>query len=458
MPQGNSGWGRRPLPQYSTWPSGDPRWQRRLPAAKGGPATSPPSVLTVGINGIGINSSTGLAFANVISSINPRTASNAPYGPINLVPNPSFEEDAVGAAPASWQPSILENNVGATLTCQSSAGAQSGSKAMRVVTTAALVSEGAEVSLPGTFLGGQPYTLSLYMKGNAGGEQIFPGLGVPGDLVQTGATLTTNWVQSTVSWTPSANRNNVTVFIQHSAASAVTFFIDAVQVTATSSAITYFDGDQTGYQWLGTAGNSASQQTGTWWWLYYGTQLPLPSGSQTQAQFLGFGTTPLTETITLTGLTVGQTYYIAAVAQNSGGTMIGGTIPFVAVPTLQPATQPVVPFGQPSVTIPHFNLPFTLVTSGSQQGAVVVEQDTLEEVFAAVTTAVQCPLGACKVFPNFGVPNMTFAQAPLDTSEMVAAIQEWEPRANADILSQLSADGTGGTLSIMISSAGTETT
>lgn len=179
----------------------------------------------------------------------------------NAVPNPSFEHDTVGGAPASWSPSISYNAAGATLTVQTSAGAQSGANAMRVVTTAS-ATEGAEASLSGTFLSGVPYTLSAYMKGSVGGESVALGIGSGSDFVAVNEGLTTGWQRFSVVWTPSADRTGVSVFLQHQPASVVTFFVDAVQVSETSGPIGFVSGDLGGFVWSGTAGASTTLSTG----------------------------------------------------------------------------------------------------------------------------------------------------------------------------------------------------
>lgn len=178
----------------------------------------------------------------------------------------------------------------------------------------------------------------------------------------------------------------------------------------------------------------------TSWWIAYGTTLPLSPGTPTASAAIGSGTTPITVTFELSGLITGTTYYVAVVGQSAAGTVYGQTVSFVAQ-SVTTTTQPPAPFGQPFVTIPHFNVPFSLVTSGTQSGAIVVEQDTVEEVLAAVNTVVFCGIGQCAQLPAFGRPGTTFDQGPPDTTELVAAIQLWEPRASESAIAQLLPDG-----------------
>jgi hypothetical protein len=178
----------------------------------------------------------------------------------NLIPNPSFEHDTVGAAPAAWVASRNFNNVGAVLTCQTGA-AQSGNNTMRVVSNGSLAAEGAEVPLPGTFTAGVAYTFAVYLKGSAGGEKANVILGIGGDLAQAGNyTLTTTWTRYTVTWTPTVNRTNVSACIQFGATPAQTVYVDSALALLGATAPPYFSGDLNG-TWTGTPGNSSSTQT-----------------------------------------------------------------------------------------------------------------------------------------------------------------------------------------------------
>ena len=182
----------------------------------------------------------------------------------------------------------------------------------------------------------------------------------------------------------------------------------------------------------------------TTWWVVYGTSLPFSPGSSTASASLGAGTTPQTVTASLTGLTTGLTYYFVIVGSSAAGQEYGAVDSFVPAVPISPSGQPVVPFGQSQVTIPHFDVPFRLVTSGTRSGAVVVEQDTLEEVFACVNTIVECAVGQCPQLPSFGRPDLTFSQGPVDTTELVYSIQQLEPRATEDAIVQQFSDSTWG--------------
>lgn len=81
-----------------------------------------------------------------------------------------------------------------------------------------------------------------------------------------------------------------------------------------------------------------------------------------------------------------------------------------------------------TVTVPHLSLPFRIVGAA----AAVTEQDTLEEITGCVTAILLTPQGSRPELPGFGVPELAFTKAGVDiTAPIVAAVQEWEPRAAA---------------------------
>ena len=89
---------------------------------------------------------------------------------------------------------------------------------------------------------------------------------------------------------------------------------------------------------------------------------------------------------------------------------------------------PSIPSAQPP-EIPHFAYPFAFQNVNGQVQAAVVEQDSIEEILACVNAIVACPIGTRDELPGFGVPDVLFAQAPLNPSTVVQAIVRWEPRA-----------------------------
>lgn len=75
---------------------------------------------------------------------------------------------------------------------------------------------------------------------------------------------------------------------------------------------------------------------------------------------------------------------------------------------------------------PHFAFPFQL---GADGAPVAYEQDTPEEIGTCVDAALRVRPGQLPDSPRFGSPDLTFAQLPLDTDAVVAALSASEPRA-----------------------------
>lgn len=75
--------------------------------------------------------------------------------------------------------------------------------------------------------------------------------------------------------------------------------------------------------------------------------------------------------------------------------------------------------------IPHFALPFRFATPE----AAVVEQDSIDEIAYCAYAILACPLGFRVDLPEFGLPDLTFTQQPVDVQIVAQAIEEWEPRA-----------------------------
>lgn len=88
-----------------------------------------------------------------------------------------------------------------------------------------------------------------------------------------------------------------------------------------------------------------------------------------------------------------------------------------------------VALAQP-VDIPHLAYPFTITADG----AVVVQQDSVEEVAACVAAICSFVEGEREDNPTFGIPSPLFAGVPIDTTSIRAALQVLEPRAALDIV------------------------
>lgn len=82
---------------------------------------------------------------------------------------------------------------------------------------------------------------------------------------------------------------------------------------------------------------------------------------------------------------------------------------------------------------PHFAIPFRIIGSS----AVVVEQDSDEELENAAWAIVSTEIGSRDELPEFGVRDLPFREAPAVSDEVSAAIREWEPRLEAEAQSEL---------------------
>jgi collagen type VII alpha len=213
---------------------------------------------TGGTGAVGGTGGTGLAGPTGLTGPTGETG----VGGANLVPNPNFEHDVSGSPPAAWSSSAFSLEAGATLLA-TNAQHQSGTQALKIVTTNAVFAQGACVACPGieNFLKGVTYSTTVWLKGNAGGEKVEVLLGATADDVhQVPVTLTTSWQKVEVHWTPSANRLGSThgLAVRSEKAEALTWFVDTVLVAEGETAPATFSGDTPGCEWGGTIGNSVS--------------------------------------------------------------------------------------------------------------------------------------------------------------------------------------------------------
>lgn len=79
--------------------------------------------------------------------------------------------------------------------------------------------------------------------------------------------------------------------------------------------------------------------------------------------------------------------------------------------------------------VPHFDLPFRLVTSEGIQVPATVEQDSLEDVVNCVEAAMRTDKGSRSDLTTFGVSDPTFQVLPIDTTQVIAEIEAHEERA-----------------------------
>lgn len=175
---------------------------------------------------------------------------------VNLCQNPGFEHDTNGSAPAAWGNTGWGG--GSTLTV-TNAQHQTGSQAMQAVITSGS-NNGPDIPTGVTPVAGTTYFYSVWLKGNAGGEniQIVIGDWNTGQASATSVTLTTSWQQFTGSWTAPAGQTHLDFCPRANA--NYTIFVDSVQIIAGTAPASYADGDSAGWYWSGTAGNSASVQ------------------------------------------------------------------------------------------------------------------------------------------------------------------------------------------------------
>ncbi len=176
----------------------------------------------------------------------------------NLVPNPSFEYDTVGAAPAVWAVTLGAFNTAGTSLSTRNTQAHSGSQSAELVTPAT-VNAGCYVPLTGTFTAGVAYSASVWLRLAGGTSPTMEAvLGVAGDQAYSSVvTIFPTWVQLTVSWTPtSTHASGVQLAVVSPAGLAADVFIDAALVVELGVLPSYADGDQAGYGWSGTPGNS----------------------------------------------------------------------------------------------------------------------------------------------------------------------------------------------------------
>lgn len=80
-----------------------------------------------------------------------------------------------------------------------------------------------------------------------------------------------------------------------------------------------------------------------------------------------------------------------------------------------------------AVTLPHFGAPFRLNADGTP---FVVQQGSDEEVAASIHNIIVFPKGAKLGDPSFGAIAPLFDAVPVDWTDVIAAVEKFEPRAN----------------------------
>jgi len=79
-----------------------------------------------------------------------------------------------------------------------------------------------------------------------------------------------------------------------------------------------------------------------------------------------------------------------------------------------------------SIQNQHFALPFKF---GSNGHAEVVEQDSPEDVANCADAVLSTPRGFRLEIPDFGIRNPVLTENGPNINELMAALEEWEPRA-----------------------------
>ena len=83
------------------------------------------------------------------------------------------------------------------------------------------------------------------------------------------------------------------------------------------------------------------------------------------------------------------------------------------------------------IDTPKLSYPFRFNAAGSQ--AIVVEQNSQDEIIDCVEVLLSTELGERQEVPDYGVPDQTFRQGGASTEAIEEAIRTWEPRADVDI-------------------------
>ena len=155
--------------------------------------------------------------------------------------NPSFELGTAGWSTAMTTP-VSPIVTATSITQVTDNAGQGGTKAGEVVCSGAQWS-GVHYPIPYKFRAGVTYAVAIWLKSLSGSLSVDAGIwsNAGGDYNQGAGTITTSWARYTFSWTPSADRSDVILWVRCTATAAATFRIDAVQVNPGSSANAYIE-------------------------------------------------------------------------------------------------------------------------------------------------------------------------------------------------------------------------
>lgn len=79
----------------------------------------------------------------------------------------------------------------------------------------------------------------------------------------------------------------------------------------------------------------------------------------------------------------------------------------------------------PTLTVPHVSMPFDLEETGRPS---YCEQDSVEDVQSCVLNLLSCQVGANPYDPDFGRPEFRGDIQPVDTSDLLEQVTDYEPR------------------------------
>ena len=128
---------------------------------------------------------------------------------------------------------------------------------------------------------------------------------------------------------------------------------------------------------------------------------------------------------------VGYTIEFQVMATNAYGSLVVDSLPVgpvTATPVFVPNITIAPPLPNPAVLVPHFDLPFRFTGTSF----AVVEQDSAADIANCVQAIIRTPVGWREELPSFGVPDQSFSQNGVDVAPIIAAVQEWEPRASIE--------------------------
>lgn len=80
------------------------------------------------------------------------------------------------------------------------------------------------------------------------------------------------------------------------------------------------------------------------------------------------------------------------------------------------------------IDTPKLSFPFRLHANGVS--AVVVEQDSDDEILDCLEVLLSTEEGSREEAPSYGLDDQTFKQGGADLDQIIATISKWEPRAD----------------------------